>query len=534
MSRTNDYWNTRIQQIFDERRRQIAADELYRIVYERTYEAVNRLYEETQGQGLTRTQLYRSARFLSWRRDLARQLDGLSGTLNGRMERVLTQAYKDAGLAGKADIGKKTVWTVQNRKMAEACISRKWAGDNFSGRIWKNRGELARTVERGITGIVLTGMGRNELLRELNRLDYRERFHPPDGASQSEIEMAYEAYLQRGRRQADCLVRTELMHTLNTAQIETYRSEGVNWLELDAELTACEKCRGVEAHGPYPIERIPWTIGHPNCRCTWLAVEDEDVEERRQEAERKRAEQNAEKRVDNGAESGIIDSENDVDYMSNSFRPRYGAESVSNVGDIHIPVKRVTNSRFEMYTDVGNTGKNKAVRLTEKNMRRVSEMMDAGFEMPKIVVVDFEKYNFNKAAIGGYNRDINTMFINSKYDTNKKIEEYVNRTKGYFSNRTQYAPYLHELGHKQYEDALEAYAKKNGITVDRARYVIENKLTEYVGDKRKKDIKFIENNISKYANEGYVGHNYSELFAECYSMENKNVFAKAILEILKE
>ena len=220
--------------------------------------------------------------------------------------------------------------------------------------------------------------------------------------------------------------------------------------------------------------------------------------------------------------------------MSNSFRPRYGAESVSNVGDIHIPVKRVTNSRFEMYTDVGNTGKNKAVRLTEKNMRRVSEMMDAGFEMPKIVVVDFEKYNFNKAAIGGYNRDINTMFINSKYDTNKKIEEYVNRTKGYFSNRTQYAPYLHELGHKQYEDALEAYAKKNGITVDRARYVIENKLTEYVGDKRKKDIKFIENNISKYANEGYVGHNYSELFAECYSMENKNVFAKAILEILKE
>ena len=81
----------------------------------------------------------------------------------------------------------------------------------------------------------------------------------------------------------------------------------------------------------------------------------------------------------------IIDSERDVDYMSNSFRPKYGAESVSSVGDIHIPMKKVTNSQFEMYTDVDNTSKNKAVRLTEKNMRRVSKMMDAEFEMPKIM-----------------------------------------------------------------------------------------------------------------------------------------------------
>ena len=277
MARTKDYWGTRIQRIFDERQKELAADELYRRVYERTYEAVNRLYEETQGQGLTRTQLYRSARFLSWRRDLMRQLDGLSGTLDDRMERVLKQAYKDAGLAAKESIGEKTVWTVQNRKMAEACVERKWAGDDFSGRIWKNRTELASTLEQGITSIILTGMGRNELLRELNDLKYRERFHPPDGASQSEIEKAYEAYLQRGRRQADCLVRTELMHTLNTAQIETYKSEGVNWLELDAEPTACMKCADVERHGPYPIGQIPWTIGHPNCRCTWLAVEDEDI-----------------------------------------------------------------------------------------------------------------------------------------------------------------------------------------------------------------------------------------------------------------
>ena len=57
------------------------------------------------------------------------------------------------------------------------------------------------------------------------------------------------------------------------------------------------------------------------------------------------------------------------------------------------------------------------------------------------------------------------------------------------------------------------------------------KLSEYIREKRKR--KFIDNNISGYAKESYEAHNYSEMFAECYSMENKNAFAKEILEILK-
>lgn len=49
-----------------------------------------------------------------------------------------------------------------------------------------------------------------------------------------------------------------------------------------------------------------------------------------------------------------------------------------------------------MYTNLENTGKEKAARLTEKNMLIVSEMMDTDFEMPKIVVVDFDKYGLKK------------------------------------------------------------------------------------------------------------------------------------------
>ncbi|MGM9937483.1 MAG: PBECR2 nuclease fold domain-containing protein, partial [Candidatus Ornithomonoglobus sp.] len=85
-----------------------------------------------------------------------------------------------------------------------------------------------------------------------------------------------------------------------------YRSEGVNYLEFECEPTACPDCLAIAADNPYPINKTPCTIGHPNCRCTWLAVEDEDVEDVR----RQYAEQRGEKTVDNSAESGIIKSAN--------------------------------------------------------------------------------------------------------------------------------------------------------------------------------------------------------------------------------
>ena len=100
--------------------------------------------------------------------------------------------------------------------------------------------------------------------------------------------------------------------------------------------------------------------------------------------------------------------------MSNSFRPQYGKETVDKVGSINIPVKRVENSQFELYTDVENTNKNKAVRLTEKNMRKVAQMMPNDFEMPKICVIDFDKHSINSNAIGGYLEENNTMYMIGK------------------------------------------------------------------------------------------------------------------------
>ena len=166
-------------------------------------------------------------------------------------------------------------------------------------------------------------------------------------------------------------------------------------------------------------------------------------------------------------------------------------------------------------------------------MREVAQMMPTNFEMPKICVVDFDKYNLNTSAIGGYRKEVNTMYINSRYDTSEKIKEYVNKTKGYFSNSSEFSPYLHELGHKQYEDALVVYSEKNNISVDKARNIIENRLMEYVSEYRKLDEEFLKKNISGYAYNSYITHKYSEIFAECFSSENKNEVINKTLKMLE-
>ena len=37
---------------------------------------------------------------------------------------------------------------------------------------------------------------------------------------------------------------------------------------------------------------------------------------------------------------------------------------------------------------------------------------------------------------------------------------YINRTKGEFANNTEYAPYLHELGHRFYYDSIKGLLMK--------------------------------------------------------------------------
>ena len=104
--------------------------------------------------------------------------------------------------------------------------------------------------------------------------------------------------------------------------------------------------------------------------------------------------------------------------------------------------------------------------MAEKSLQKIQDGLPKGFEMPTIAIVDFEKHSLNVNAIGGYHSESGTLYINSKYDTPQKILDFINKVRGRFANTTEYAPYLHELGHKYYEDCINAIVKSQEIKYD--------------------------------------------------------------------
>lgn len=227
---------------------------------------------------------------------------------------------------------------------------------------------------------------------------------------------------------------------------------------------------------------------------------------------------------------GLTSGSDDIDYMS-KFNPTFSDEKVLTTGNLSIRTKTVSNSKFKMFTDIDADRKNKAVRLTEKNLIAVQKSLPENFEMPSIAVVDFNKHKLNTYAIGGYDKNTGIMYINSRYDTKEKVLAFVNSSRGRFANTTEYAPILHELGHKYYEDSIKKLAISENMSYNDVKKRIDRKIYDYIESKNDKS--FVIENLSRYANDGWLSGNYTEIVAECFSVKSNNEIAEEILYLLE-
>lgn len=219
------------------------------------------------------------------------------------------------------------------------------------------------------------------------------------------------------------------------------------------------------------------------------------------------------------------------DYMSNSFRPIYSKEIYRRkTGDSSINLRKVINSQFELYAEIGHTKRSKAVRLTEKLLIEIRETLPSSFIFPKIIVINFDYFEID--AIGGYNRRLDTIFINEKYNTREKISSYITYREGYYANTTVYAPLRHELGHKYYYDLIEKYAKRKCISYNEAEQRVNDQISNYV-HKYNDDGYFLEKQLSIYAQEGYSQGKYGEIVAESFSLIDTNTIAQEIIALLE-
>lgn len=140
---------------------------------------------------------------------------------------------------------------------AKQLINAVWAADgkSWSQRIWDNTAKLAEMLNEELVTAVVTGSKTTELKNKL-----QERFN-----------VSYS--------QAESLVRTEIAHIQTKAAEQSYKDAGIMYEQVWAtpDERRCEVC-GELHKKKFPVGTAP-IPAHPRCRCTVLAVIEEDDEE---------------------------------------------------------------------------------------------------------------------------------------------------------------------------------------------------------------------------------------------------------------
>lgn len=249
------YWQDRTDKVFDE----IFSEKKIRKIYRQSYKSLKKDIEilflkVRNGEKLTRTELYQYAQFKHLKANIRAETGVITEKLNKHVDKVLTEAYMKEFDNVMYLLKRDKTFELQNKKMLKACLKKKWSGMHYSQRIWGNTNVLAKNIEQTVTDMLVGGVyTKNELVKNIMR-DFRKAYNV-----------------------ADRLVRTELMHTINTAQVDTYKSEGVKKVEWLAENDSdiCDKCAEMDGK-IYNIELFVsgkmQVIQHPRCRCTICAV----------------------------------------------------------------------------------------------------------------------------------------------------------------------------------------------------------------------------------------------------------------------
>lgn len=547
----------------------------------------HRAEEEKEGYNWTQWQSEQLKSLEQYRRTNQKKYGKQFSTLNKKIEEMLKTAMADGNAKQEAEIlkaikkgfkvGKVShsatgeFFKVNDRKLdalinatksdmekAETAILRmsndKYRKAIFNAQVYANSG--AGTYEKAVDMAV-----KDMLQAGLNCVEYR------NGARHTLSDYA------------DMAIRTANKRAYLYGEGQKRQEWGISLVVVNSRQGGCPDCAqyigrvfiddvysgGSKADGNYPLlsEAIAGGLFHPRCKDSTstyyegiTSIEPVSNEELAQMEERETLEtkqQNAErqeKRYNRLAQHSLDEDnkikyqnraddwhtsnmfyEKQIDYMSNSFRPKFADTKPIIFNDKEIVVKKVENSKFDLITDVENTRRNKAVRLVEKQLNSIQGKLPAEIELPQIAVIDFYKNGFGVDAIGGYDKSTGILYINSKYNTINKIIEYVNRQKDMFANKTEFAPLFHELGHKFYYDSIQALAKAKNIEYNKAKDIIDEKISSYIQDKGIS--KNLRNVISDYARIGYREHNYTEIIAEVFSIP-ENEYAKDLIELVGE
>ena len=420
----------------------------------------------------------------------------------------LKKAYSDTYYTTNKHIADSVDYAVNfakfDRDTVKNAIYEKWLdGSNFSDRIWNDKQKLLRELNTNLVQGITRGDSPDKMIKNIS------------------------ARMNVSKSRAAALYQTEYTHIMVDARLQSLKDAGFEEYEIDENMDSdiCSECASM--HGKHfklseyqqGITAPPF---HTRCRGTITAYFAEDEKQ------------------DDDAET----QQDDIDYMSKAFggdrNPKIGTEvkqaeiSMNNGTTEKIKLNPITNSQFEMFVDDTNIANKKAIKLAERSLSIIQKTIDGKVEMPKVAIVDFDLNNFEPTAIAGYDKRTDIMYINGKYMTVKDIIKYVNEQMGMFANKTEFAPYLHEIGHKYFENCVISIAKKHNLSYNQSINLIKSKTSEFLKSYLESNPNCIEKQISEYASLKYGKGKIQELYAECFSIvSNDNELKNLLINVIK-
>ena len=138
-----------------------------------------------------------------------------------------------------------------SERNVEKAINERWLGANYSDRIWQNKDKLINGIETTFLQGVARGQNPKKIASELNKT------------------------MQTGFYNCERLCRTETIHILNEATMNSYKDHGIERYQFVCGLDerTCPICGSLDGEIfdlKDKMEGANYPVLHPNCRCTTI------------------------------------------------------------------------------------------------------------------------------------------------------------------------------------------------------------------------------------------------------------------------
>lgn len=388
-------------------------------------------------------------------------------------------------------------------------LSLPWSGSNYSERIWKRQYDVAKHLKRMISNHLLTGASIQRMTKDVT----------------AELGKDYKYAAER-------LLRTETAWVHGQADKAIYERLEVEEYEFIATLDVKTSsiCRSLDLKRFKVSEAVVgknYPPMHPNCRST-TGIYDPTW--------------NDGTRIAKGADGKSYSVPSNMNYeewykkyINDGKDPIFAHPVISDEKDkirfmspvADVEVYKVAGINLDMWVE-GKDG-NKQVRLNYRLCREIEKMLPESMEMPRIAIVDFEKYGAY-TQIAGYAHYNNTLYLNKKFTTRESVRKIMKENKGYFARADEQGMILHELGHKYHHELIERIAKYQNVSYDRAKERLEYPIVRAVKKLYKSNHEKLRTEFSGYAIERFEnelrlgkGKEIREVMAEYFAIRDKNI-----------